>query len=126
MKKILLTGATDGIGLETAKLLAAQDHHLLIHGRNEDKLKKVQQSLQASHSQAVIDYYCADLSNFSDVRKMLQSILKTHQDLDVIINNAGVFKTPNPITDDGLDVRFVVNTFSPYIITKTLLPIVGR
>lgn len=120
MKKILLTGATDGIGLETAKLLADQGHHLLIHGRSESKLLDTEEVLKQEFPQARIESFLADLSQFSAIRSLLQSIKASHRSIDIIINNAGVFKTLNPITPDGLDSRFVVNTFAPFIITQTL------
>lgn len=122
MKKILLTGATDGIGLETAKVLAAQGHHLLIHGRSSSKLLETEKALTNDFPAAQIESYRADLSKFNEIKSMLQSILESHKSIDIIINNAGVFNTPNPITLDDLDIRFVVNTFAPYIITQTLLP----
>ena len=52
------------------------------------------------------------------------SIKKQHSTLDVLINNAGVFKTPNPITSDSYDVRFIVNTVAPYLLTKLLLDVI--
>ena len=121
-KIILLTGATDGIGLETAKMLVTAGHHLLIHGRNPDKLKKVEQMLADMGTVAQIESYVADLSSFRDTEDLAQAVLDRHQKLDVLINNAGVFKVSNPITQDGLDVRFVVNTITPYLLTKRLLP----
>ena len=125
MKKILLTGATDGIGLETAKLLSAQGHHLLLHGRSTSKLRDTEILLKNAFPNAKIESYRADLSKFSDIRSMLQSVRETHSSIDIIINNAGVFKTSDPITPEGLDVRFVVNTFAPYIITSNLLSILA-
>ncbi|WP_222709924.1 SDR family NAD(P)-dependent oxidoreductase [Reinekea thalattae] len=122
MKKILLTGATDGIGLETAKQLAAQGHYLLIHGRSESKLADTEKTLKQLSPNATIESYRADLSSFSETRAMLNAIVESHSALDIIINNAGVYKTPEPITTDGFDIRFVVNTLAPYIIAQALLP----
>ena len=61
-KTILLTGATDGIGLETAKQLAAQGHTLLLHGRNHAKLMQVQEALSTNYPDAEISAFLADLS----------------------------------------------------------------
>lgn len=122
-KTILITGSTDGIGLETAKMLAAQGHHLLIHGRNPDKLAKANKQLAQLSSVRTIDTYTADLSSLAEVDTLARSITETHRHLDVVINNAGVFNAPNAVTDAGLDVRFVVNTIAPYRLTQCLLPL---
>ncbi len=126
MKTIFLTGATDGIGFETAKVLVTQGHHLLLHGRSEAKLKDAVNALSAIDSEAKTQTYCTDLSNFQDTNSMLDEIVKQHQQIDVIINNAGVLKAPKSITTDGLDLRFVVNTLAPYIISKKLLPLLAK
>ena len=120
-KTILLTGATDGIGFETAKLLAAQGHTLLIHGRSEKKLANVNESLSDIDGAGVVESYRADLSDLTDVNALADAVARNHPAIDVLINNAGVFKTANPITADGYDVRFIVNTVSPYLLTKQLL-----
>lgn len=124
-KTILLTGATDGIGLETAKLLAAQGHDLILHGRNPTKLSVAEQAASAVATTGSIETVTADLSRMADVRAMADQIASAHSSLDVVINNAGIFHTPHEITDDGLDVRFVVNTFAPYLLTTLLLPLMS-
>ncbi|GEA11318.1 SDR family NAD(P)-dependent oxidoreductase [Alteromonas sp. KUL49] len=124
-KSILLTGATDGIGLETAKKLAKQGQHLLLHGRNTDKLAQLKTSLQAQYPQVTIETYDADLSDLKHVKRMVTALKSRHDKLDVIVNNAGVFKVNQTITQDGMDVRFVVNTIAPYLLTTSLLPILG-
>lgn len=115
-KKILITGATDGIGLETARKFKSLGHDLIVHGRNPEKLEKVAKELEAESIRA-------DLSNLSEVKEMADSLVKKYEKIDVLINNAGIFKTSNPITKDGYDVRYVVNTFAPYFLTKKVLPI---
>lgn len=120
-KTILLTGATDGIGLETAKKLASMGHTLLLHGRSESKLTDLQVMLAQSSSEASIETYCADLSDLSEVVAMASAIKTRHSHVDVLINNAGVFKTASPITGSGHDIRFVVNTLAPYVLTKALM-----
>ena len=125
-KTILLTGATDGIGLATAKSLVTLGHHVLIHGRSKEKLDKVELALNSLSSDAVIESYVADLSKMSEVESLAEAVSKQHDSLDVLINNAGVFVTSNPVTSDGMDVRFVVNTIAPYLLTKRLRPLLGN
>ncbi|WP_373943844.1 SDR family NAD(P)-dependent oxidoreductase [Vibrio chagasii] len=122
-KIILITGATDGIGLETAKMLAQQGHHILIHGRNPAKINKVVAALSRLSKTAVIESYVADLSTLSEVEALATQIMADHQRLDVLINNAGVYKVSEITTSDNLDVRFVVNTIAPYLLTQKLLPL---
>ena len=124
-KTILLTGATDGIGLETARLLAIGGHQLLLHGRNPDKLRAVRNALTSAGKEDRVETFVADLSRMSDVRQLADAVAKKHDQLDVLINNAGVFKTHDPTSTDGLDVRFVVNTIAPYVLTQQLLPRLG-
>ncbi len=120
---ILITGATDGIGLATAKMLVAAGHQVLIHGRSMNKLNHTAQQLEPLSSTARVSSYCADLSQLKAVDELVQTITSEHQQLDVLINNAGVLKTANTRTDDGLDVRFAVNTIAPYVLTKGLMPL---
>lgn len=124
-KTILITGATDGIGLETAKILVAQGHNLLLHGRNPAKLADVEIELMGLAAGGSIESYVADLSNLQEVEAFASAVTEKHDSLDVLINNAGIYKTPTPVTPEGRDVRFVVNTIAPYLLTRKLLPLLG-
>lgn len=123
-KTILITGATDGIGLETAKMLAKQGHSLLLHGRNKAKLDALKDQL--SDSPASLQTYRADLSNLSDAQALAKAIASNHKQLDILINNAGIYRTDTPRLPDGMDVRFMVNTIAPFALTKALLPIIPK
>ena len=123
-KTILITGSTDGIGFETAKSLLSQGHRVLIHGRSENKLSATASKLRAINSNYAIETYCADLSSFSEVEKLAAAVSEKHSKVDVLINNAGVFVVPNPLTENGLDVRFVVNTIAPWLLTQRLLALI--
>ncbi|MEL7037244.1 MAG: SDR family NAD(P)-dependent oxidoreductase [Cyanobacteria bacterium J06592_8] len=124
-KTILITGSTDGIGLETAKLLASEGHNVLLHGRNPEKLKQVQKTLLEFKGGGCIEIYTADLSLMVNVEALAKAVAEKHSKLDVLINNAGVYNAPDPITQDGLDIRFVVNTIAPYLLTQRLLSLLG-
>lgn len=127
MKSILITGGTDGIGLETAKQFAALGHFLLIHGRNNAKLSATKGILShiSGSNPTAIETYRADLSVWSEVHALGNAICANHTSLDILINNAGVFKTSNPYNSQNLDVRFVVNALAPYVLTNRLLPIMS-
>lgn len=122
LKTILITGSTDGIGFETAKILLGQGHTVLLHGRSTDKLKKVEAELSAL---GTVEGYIADLSDLNAVKSLAKDIVNKHASLDALINNAGVLRVPKANTQSGIDVRFVVNTIAPYLLTKELLPILG-
>ncbi len=124
-KTILITGSTDGIGLETAKLLVSQGHRVLLHGRNQAKLDAVVDQLANLPGGGPLEGYVADLSQSPAVEELARQVSEKHDSLDVLINNAGVFQTPSPITPEGLDVRFAVNTLAPYRLTRRLVPLLG-
>mmetsp|Transcript_33804 Transcript_33804/g.64442 ORF Transcript_33804/g.64442 Transcript_33804/m.64442 type:complete len:263 (-) Transcript_33804:52-840(-) len=120
-KTILITGSTDGIGLLTAKKLAADGHHVLLHGRSVAKLDAAASEIDGS-----VEAYCADLSDMEAVKTLASQVRAKHGTLDVLINNAGVLKTPQPVLPNGQDIRFVVNTYAPYLLTELLLPIIPK
>lgn len=124
-KIILVTGSTDGIGLETARMLVSMGQHVLLHGRNPSKLKEAETSLSALPGGGRVERYVADLSRIADVEALATAVREQHTKLDVLINNAGVYTAPEPVTQDGLDVRFAVNTIAPYLLTQRLLPLLG-
>lgn len=127
-KTILLTGATDGIGLETAKMFVSQGHTLLLHGRNKQKLETTKQLLLAINKDASIELFQADFSSLEDVKKMVEEVKQKHTTIDIIINNAGVYvvNEADAYTIDGLDVRFSVNTVAPYLLTEGLLSLLNE
>ncbi|MFG0289727.1 MAG: SDR family NAD(P)-dependent oxidoreductase [Rhodopirellula sp. JB044] len=125
-KTILITGATSGIGLETAKKLLQLGHHVIAHGRSDEKLAGAVTQMKASSGSDRVDAVSADLSNLEQVDAMASAVLERHSRLDVLINNAGVFNATDPISKDGIDVRFAVNVIAPYLLTRRLLSSLGE
>lgn len=124
-KTILITGSTDGIGLETAKLLVSNGHNVLLHGRNPAKLAEAGKALSALGNGGTVETYVADLSRMKDVEALAIAVASQHENLDVLVNNAGVYQAPDTVTADGLDIRFAVNTIAPYLLTQRLVSLLG-
>lgn len=114
-KTILITGSTDGIGLQTAKSLIKEGHKVLIHGRDKSKLENTKLLLGTQ-----VDSFLADLSNIDEVKKFAKEVKSKYSKIDVLINNAGVYKSKETLAKNGLDIRVVVNTIAPYLLTKEL------
>lgn len=123
-KTILITGSTDGIGLETAKMLFAMGHHVLLHGRSRTKLDAAEKAVFALPGGGRVESYVADLALMADVEALAAAVAERHDQLDVLINNAGIY-APGSVTPNGLDVRFAVNTIAPYVLTRRLLGLLG-
>ena len=122
-KTILMTGSTDGIGLQAAKVLAAKGHEVILHGRSAEKLA----TIKTAHPElAAAPSFIADLSDLKETAQMAEAIIAAHPSLDVLINNAGVFKAPVSKAPNGMDLRFVVNTLAPYVLAQGLLPIIPK
>lgn len=124
-KTILITGSTDGLGLAAAQQLAASGHNILLHGRSQQKLDDAAQAVRAVGGTGIVEQYRADLSELAQVEELAAEVASKHPALDVLINNAGVFKTSVTRADNGLDIRFMVNVIAPYVLTRQLLPSLG-
>lgn len=125
-KHILITGSTDGIGKLAAIELAQQGHAVYVHGRSAEKVECVIAEVKAESGNDNVRGFVADLSVLSNVNTLAEQISQQLPKLDVLINNAGIFKTNNAITPEGFDVRFAVNYFAPYILTNGVLPVLEK
>ncbi len=120
-KVVLVTGSSDGIGRQTAIDLAQLGAHVIVHGRNEERTRQAYgHILQASGSED-LGSVAADLASFDDIRKMSESLLREYDHIDVLINNAGVYKVERELGHDGIELTFAVNHLSYYLLTGLLL-----
>lgn len=118
---VLITGSTDGIGREAARLLAVQGHEVILHGRNPHKLAAVQAQLGEAAGRA-IEGHVADLADMAAVEALARAVSSRHERISVLINNAGVYNPAVATTPAGLGSHFAVNTIAPYLLTQRLLP----
>ncbi|MEL6254909.1 MAG: SDR family NAD(P)-dependent oxidoreductase [Bacteroidota bacterium] len=125
-KHILITGSTDGIGKLAAQKLALEGHHLYLHGRNAEKLGAVIEEIKVKSQNQSIKGFVGDFSKLDDVRKMADHIKEEVPELDVLINNAGIYNSPSLLNKEGLDIRYVVNYLAPYVLTNAILPILKK
>jgi len=125
-KVVLITGSTDGLGMHVAQKLASKGATLLLHGRKETKGKKVIEELKQQTGNDNIEYYNADLSSLEQVRQLAGSVKKSHDSLDILINNAGIGdgsdKYKREVSKDGYELRFAVNYLSHFLLTHLLVP----
>lgn len=120
-KTILITGSTDGIGRLAAKKLAIQGHNIYLHGRNKDKLEQALAEVKAVSNNENVKGFLADLSEFDAVRSLAKEVTSELEHIDVLINNAGVFHSPQPTNELGIDLRFMVNYLAPVWLTEQLI-----
>ncbi|MFF5304249.1 MULTISPECIES: SDR family NAD(P)-dependent oxidoreductase [unclassified Streptomyces] len=124
---ILLTGATDGMGRELARELAAQGASLILHGRNAAKGQDLLAELRASTGNDRLSYELADFSSLEDIRKLADRVLSTHDRLDALVNNAGIgVELARQESQDGLELTFQVDYLAAYMLSCRLAPLLVR
>jgi len=124
-RTILISGATDGIGQHTAKKLASDGNILLIHGRRPTAGAKLAADLKARGAKEV-HYFNADLSDLTEVERLAVEVKDSVDHIDVLINNAGVFDPTPAKSVQGYDMTWAVNVMAPFLLTRRLLPLVGK
>ncbi|OAB77995.1 SDR family NAD(P)-dependent oxidoreductase [Cochleicola gelatinilyticus] len=119
-KYILITGSTDGIGKLTALKLAKEGHYVYVHGRSEAKINAVVSEIKEASNNMNVKGLVADFSDLNAVKELAEQLNKEVPQLDVLINNAGIYKTKDTFAKNGLDYRIVVNYVAPYILTERI------
>lgn len=123
-KTILVTGATDGIGRETARQLLELGHRVLVHGRSRDKAERIALRLAKASEQGAALPVWGDLSLMREVVELARQVRSQCRVLDVLINNAGVLENRRRLTTDGFEMTMAVNHFAPFLLTRLLLDLV--
>jgi retinol dehydrogenase 12 len=127
MSTVLVTGATGGIGLQTAKVLAHMGHSVLIHGRDARKGAAAVEEVRGwASGQASVRFLQADFASLRQVREMATEIVASVPRLDVLINNAGCANIARHETVDGYEATFAVNHLAPFLLTHLLLDVLRR
>jgi len=122
-KIVLITGATSGIGLVTARELARKGANLTIVGRNPAKLATVAEQIKNQTGNQYIETIAADLSTHAGVQLVAHEFKKRHTRLDVLINNAGAIFMSRQLSGDGLEMTFALNHLNYFHLTNLLLEV---
>jgi NAD(P)-dependent dehydrogenase (short-subunit alcohol dehydrogenase family) len=126
-KTAVITGATGGLGYETALALAGAGAAVVLTGRNEAKGRHALQEIRSQLPNAGITYENLDLAKLASVADFAARFAAGHQSLDLLINNAGVMALPQrQQTSDGFEMQFGTNYLGHYALTAHLLPLLRR
>ncbi|EZH66203.1 hypothetical protein DH09_09710 [Bacillaceae bacterium JMAK1] len=121
-KTVIVTGGSSGLGLETARTLAAQQANVIIAVRNVAKGKEVVGQLQANTRNSQIEVMHLNLASLKSVKDFSDAFHKRYESLSLLINNAGVMMPPYQFTEDQFELQFGVNHLGHFALTGHLLP----
>jgi len=120
---VLVTGSTGGLGREVARRLAEDGAHVIVHGRSVERGVELVAEIEES-SRGSGRLYTADLGSFDEVRALARAIRRDYEQLDVLVNNAGIWlQGPRQLSQDGHELHFQVNYLSSFLLTHELLPL---
>ncbi len=120
-KTILISGATNGIGKQSALELAKMGAQIVIIGRNKAKTEETLREIQSSSGNKDVHALIADLSSMAEVRRVADDFKKQYARLDVLLNNAGSFFSERQESVDGYEMTFALNHLSYFLLTHLLL-----
>ena len=130
-KIVVITGATSGIGLATARELVSRGAYVIGTGRSAERCMNAEKSIRSSFPQARLSYLAADLSSLGEVARLAAEIRDRLKNdgfdyIDVLINNAGTVSSWYISTVDGFELQFAVNHLAPFQLVYELLPLLER
>lgn len=125
-KICLVTGASSGIGRETALGLAQMGATVLMVVRNRTRGETAAREMRRQASEGKIDLLVADLSSLSEVHQLAAQVCQHYDRLDVLVNNAAVAHAARHTTKDGLETTFATNYLSPFLLTNLLVDLLKK
>lgn len=125
-KVVLITGATDGIGKETAKRLALMGGEIVIAGRNQEKTENVVEEIKSFSGNKKVSYLLADLSSQAQIQQLAEDFRSKFNRLDVLINNAGSIFLKRKLSVDDIEMTFAVNHLSYFLLSNLLLDMLKK
>jgi NAD(P)-dependent dehydrogenase (short-subunit alcohol dehydrogenase family) len=125
-KKVIITGASSGIGLEAAKTLANRGARVILAVRNKQKGELAREQILQEDPGASLEVMDLNLADLSSVRGFSESFGKRFDQLDILINNAGVMVPPYQRTKDGFELQFGTNHLGHFALTGLLLPLLKK
>jgi len=120
----LITGATDGIGKESAIELAKKGYNLILIGRNKEKGNKVTEEIRKIAEDIDIDYFTADLMLMKEVARVADEVRAKYDKIDILINNVGAYFAFRGTTEEGFERTFALNHLGYFLLTEKLLDLV--
>jgi NAD(P)-dependent dehydrogenase (short-subunit alcohol dehydrogenase family) len=121
----VVTGASSGLGFETAKTLAGAGAHVVLAARDQARTVRAQLRIRNEHPTASTEFVEADVASLESVGAAASRILDTHDRVDILVNNAGVMAMPHLRTADGFEMQFGVNHLGHWALTARLMPTIG-
>ncbi len=120
---VLISGATAGIGLETARGLAKMGAHVVIIGRSQNKTIDVVADLKRTTGNENIEYLLADLALMSEVRRVAADFKAKYDRLDVLVNNVGAIFNSRKVSSEGIEMTWALNHLGYFVLTQELLDV---
>ncbi len=121
----IVTGANSGIGYETARVLAVKGAHIVLACRSEERGRQAVDMLKAETPDAQVDLSLLDLSSLASVSDFVVRFRRTHSQLDLLINNAGVMVPPFGKTAEGFELQFGTNHIGHFALTAQLIDLLN-
>jgi NAD(P)-dependent dehydrogenase (short-subunit alcohol dehydrogenase family) len=122
----VVTGANGGLGLETARALAAAGARVVMAARNQEKAAKAEAAIRGGAPDALLEIAELDLGSLASVRAAAEQILAGNGTIDILVNNAGVMGIPERKTSDGFEMQFGVDHLGHFALTALLMPALLR